>query len=152
MYKQLKKAINLVKKTGDRLVIYDMRDDDNAYAVMNLAEYEKMILERSKIHGLTEDELIDKINRDIAIWKSVQDPTGERQNHKSVKTEKIDKINDYYSYGIDDYTGKFDENYHFNEENAGKKEKNPWKIPSNIKENAEEVIEEDRQYLEEIKY
>ena len=33
---------------------------------------------------------------------------------------------------------------------SGENKKNNWKIPGEIKEGAEEIIDEDRQYLEEI--
>src|SRR3989339_1858750 len=73
MSNQLQKAIKLAKKTGDRLIIFDSGKTDNAYVVMSLDEYEKLIVGGSEVRGLTEDELLDKINRDIAIWKSEQD-------------------------------------------------------------------------------
>ncbi len=152
MYKQLQKAINLARKTGDRLIVYDMQDDDSAFAVMSLDEYEKLTVEKSHVHGLTEDELIDKINRDISIWKS--DQIFEMNDKKEVNFSTIDKKD------ISDFTGKFDDSYHFFGEDSGEKEEKTlkkkksshWSIPSERKENAEEVIDEDRQYLEEIKY
>jgi len=72
MNKQLRKAINLAKKTGDRLIVYDSSNQEDTFVVMLLDEYEKMVTTRSEVRGLTEDELLDKINRDIAIWKSEQ--------------------------------------------------------------------------------
>jgi hypothetical protein len=151
MHKQLQKAINLARKTGDRLIVYDMQDDDSAFAVMSLDEYEKLTVEKSHVHGLTEDELIDKINRDISIWKS--DQVFEMEGRKDVNFSMDYKSN------IADFTGKFDDNYNFlgedfveKEERPKKKKNNHWSIPFERKENAEEVIDEDRQYLEEVKY
>ena len=70
MHNQLQKAINLVNKTGDRLLVVDMANPEQVFAVMSIDEYEKLVIGRSDVIGLTENELLDKINRDIAIWKS----------------------------------------------------------------------------------
>ena len=60
MDNQLKKAISLAKKTGDRLIIYDSSNPINTFVVMSLDDYEHMVVERSEVKGLTEDELLDK--------------------------------------------------------------------------------------------
>ena len=64
----LQKIINLIKKTGDKAVILD-KNGDLSCVVMTVADYEKLVLGQSGIQGLTEEELLDKINRDIEIWK-----------------------------------------------------------------------------------
>ncbi len=68
----LNKVFNLINKTGDRCVVLSQESDD-AYVVMSLMEYERMALGRADVSELSEDELLDKINRDIAVWKSQQD-------------------------------------------------------------------------------
>jgi len=73
MINQLNKAIELIKKTGDRLLIADSAHPEYVSVLMNLNEYEKLILGKSEVRGLTEDELLDKINRDIAIWRNEQE-------------------------------------------------------------------------------
>jgi hypothetical protein len=67
----LDKIVNLIKKTGDKAIILD-HNGDPSYVVMTLGSYEQLILGRSGVQGLTEDELLDKINREIAIWKDEQ--------------------------------------------------------------------------------
>ncbi len=69
---QLRKIISLIKKTGDRVVVLDEKSE-SGYVVMTISEYEKLILGQSGVQGLTEDELLAKINRDIAIWKDFQE-------------------------------------------------------------------------------
>ena len=64
--------INLIQKTGDKLVITDTAGNA-AYVIMTLKDYEKMILGHSDIKDLTEEELLAKINRDIALWRSAQE-------------------------------------------------------------------------------
>ena len=72
MINQLEKAINLAKKTGDRLIIFDSVRSDSAFVVMSINEYEKLTLSKNEVRNLTENELLDKINRDIAVWKNEQ--------------------------------------------------------------------------------
>lgn len=130
MQNQLQKAIELVKKTGDKIIIFDSLNSNSAYVVMSLKDYEKLVLGRSEVRGLTEDELLDKINRDIAIWKS-------DQNEDNIFSEE--KI-------------KTDIEQEISSENQEKKIIKAWSIPKDIKESAEEVIEEDRQYLENVAF
>lgn len=59
MQNQLQKAIDLVKKTGDRLLVFDSAKPDNVYVVMNLKDYENLVLGKSEVRGLTEDELLN---------------------------------------------------------------------------------------------
>ena len=73
MHNQLQKIINLIKKTGDRIIIFDNANADNSYVIMDYNEYEKLIIGKSEVRGLTKNELLDKINRNIAIWKSDKD-------------------------------------------------------------------------------
>lgn len=135
MQDQLQKAINLVKKTGDKLIVFDSLKPDNTFIVMSLKDYENLVLGKSEVRGLTEDELLDKINRDIAIWKSDQ-----------AETENIDAIPDYFRELPDKIEIP---------EKVMKRAGKRWSIPSRRKVNAEEIeetIEEDRQYLEELAF
>lgn len=177
MPSQLKKAIKLVKKTGDRLIVFESPESEEAYVVMDLGQYEDIIdccsndcgddcecghdysdddepeinLDlpeedfepenfdyASEVKGLTEEELLDKINRDIALWKENQkvleneDNSAEKSDHAVVKAmagEDEDHDND----GSMDSMRK-------------------WAIKPQVKENADEIIDEDRHYLEEVKF
>ncbi len=132
---QLQKAINLVKKTGDRLIVFDSSKPENTFVVLALKDYENLVLGKSEVRGLTEDGLLDKINRDIAIWKSEQ-----------TLEENVDTDLDYFSELPNGDKG---------EEIADKiirKAKRGWSIPPKRKMNAEEIIEEDRQYLEDLAF
>src|SRR3990167_8575737 len=72
MQDAINKLFRSIQKTGDRCIVLSQGSDE-AYAVMSLAEYERMALGRPDVSELSEDELLDKINRDIAVWKSQQD-------------------------------------------------------------------------------
>ena len=135
MQDQLQKAINLAKKTGDKLIIFDSSKPDSAYVVLSLKDYEALVLGKSEVRGLTEDELLDKINRDIAIWKSEQ-----------ISDKEIETNLDYFSE-ISTRT----ENPGLSDRKVNRAGKS-WSIPQRRKINAEEIIDEDRQYLEDLAY
>lgn len=129
----MQKAINLAKKTGDKLIVFDSSKPENVFVVLSLKDYENLVLGKSEVRGLTEDELLDKINRDIAIWKSEQDTA-----------ENIESMPDYFQ--------ELPAKQEMEEKRAKKSNNNWWSIPSNRKMKAEEIIEEDRQYLEELAF
>ena len=136
MQDQLSKAINLAKKTGDRLIVFDSAKPDSVFVVMSLKDYENLVLGKSEVRGLTEDKLLDKINRDIAIWKS---------DHDSEENEEE-------AAAIPDYFQGLPDKSEIEEKRAKKSNNNWWSIPSKRKMQAEEIIEEDRQYLEELAF
>lgn len=131
MQNPLQKVLNLVKKTGDRVIVFDNVNPDNTYVVMSMDEYERLTLKNSEVKSLTENQLLDKINRDIAMWKSENDFEDSSDSDSSF----------YNSLEGEEEEGK-------NE----KKEKAGWSIPKDVVEAAEEVMEEDKQYLEEITF
>ncbi len=67
---------HIINKTGDKIIL-PTGEPGNELIVMNLREYENLISDNQHIENLTEEELLDKINRDMAIWKqSRQDQKG----------------------------------------------------------------------------
>ena len=86
---QLKKILNLIKKTGDRVVVFDANEPESSYVIMDFDRYADMnpnsekvektekkeiITENNdlgaKTENLTEEDLTDKINREISVWKN----------------------------------------------------------------------------------
>lgn len=87
---QLKKILNLIKKTGDRVVLFDGANPDNTYVLMNLDSYSDLSggtkqnqtvgsgklavaenqAQKEPEENLTEEDLTDKINREILMWKN----------------------------------------------------------------------------------
>lgn len=72
------RLLRLAKKTGDRLIVHDeMMGDD--VVIMNIDQYENLWdqaqikKDQSEVRELSERGLIDKINRDIAIWRANQE-------------------------------------------------------------------------------
>ncbi len=71
LYKQFDKDLDLAAKTGDKVIV--MSESHDPYVVMSVKEYEGLIRNYDSVKNLTEEELLDKINRDIAVWKASQD-------------------------------------------------------------------------------
>lgn len=66
MSKQLKQVINLSKRTGDRIIVFDNSEPDNSFVVMTLDQYENLIDSHPQMinnpsQPLTEKKIIDKI-------------------------------------------------------------------------------------------
>ncbi|MAF14308.1 MAG: hypothetical protein CMI53_05485 [Parcubacteria group bacterium] len=95
------KIINLINKTGDNCVVLDHQGNP-AYVVVKFDKYQSMILNKSEVAGLTEDELLDKINRDVATWKANQD--AEDQDNWQAVNSAVEEIK--ISREIDDTDNK----------------------------------------------
>jgi hypothetical protein len=80
--KDLKELMDL---SGGRYIIVE--NGRPKYIVMNFDEYKKAILSHKEIQGLTEEELIDKINSDISLWRE------NRENSEEALAE-IEKLED----------------------------------------------------------
>lgn len=169
MQSQLKKAIDLSKKTGDRVIVFESPESENAFVVIDLEQYQYMmdvdgegecgddcdgdcdcghdhdhnrfepedyddepeVPENdfsNQVANLTEEELLDKINRDIALWKEGQKELEAEDSAAEAENETGGNIETEI------------------------RNKSKWAIRNEIKENADEIIEEDRHYLEEVKY
>jgi len=149
MQDNFRRAINLAKKTGDKLLVFDSSRPEDVYVVMSLNDYENLVMSKSLVHGLTEDQLLDKINRDIAIWKSGQE-FKENLAAQSVLLDELtnnsqtENINKTRTDDLDKITRM--------EQQKPRRIGGAWSIPEQRKQRAEEVIEEDRQYLEDVIY
>ena len=66
---QLNKALNIMRRTGDRLIIMD-QETDEASVMMVLESYERLLNATQTVGGLSEEEMVEKINRDIALWRA----------------------------------------------------------------------------------
>jgi hypothetical protein len=192
MSDQLQRAINLARKTGDKIIIFDSRYPQNSFVLLPLDDYEESLtfdddypssenfftdLEDSYLDydgDIFEDEVglrnyyKDKFNdekkdNDFANKNQVENDILSSNNTYLTEEERIDKINRDLSMSVDDdltvdddydkmnfLEGNFAGKANFPEEQDGKRRH--WSIPRNIKEVAEEVIEEDRHYLEEITF
>ena len=152
----MKKALDVARRTGDRVILVDDSNNWNAdaFVVMNIDEYEKMLSSQegydAGIRGLTEDELIDKINRDIALWKEEEQERGvdEIEEVDGHPEEEWEEESMYYypekqSEGHPEeervFTKFHREQKEFHDKQSEEKEGNDWKIPFDVKAAADEV-------------
>lgn len=165
MQNQLQKAINLAKITGDRVIVVDSSKPEDVFVVMNLEEYEEYVLGQNELRSLTEEELLDKINRDVAIWKSENDDNYQKNAEfipkKKEKKREPEEENMYYyqdpafnEFDWDDKEDDFDEEdddddddfddeiFNKFENEKDEKPKNHWAIPGSVKNSAAEVVED----------
>ncbi|MCX6742871.1 MAG: hypothetical protein NT116_01405 [Candidatus Parcubacteria bacterium] len=103
--KDLKKILELLRKTGDRFILED--EKGNIFVVLSVNDYENLILKNSELKNFSEEELLNKINKDIAVWKSTQEDEkllDNWQNLNSADNEKIKKEEDdqYYFEPVED--------------------------------------------------
>lgn len=101
----LDRLIDLAKKTKDRLIVHDPIEGRDV-VIMDVDEYEKMWDRQnetemeSDVRGLSGRGLVDKINRDIAIWRAEQDMEEEWNS------------DDFMPGGIYPHTDPWDEPWH----------------------------------------
>ena len=69
--KNLNKILELIRKTGDRYLFEDETGD--LYIILSAKDYESLIFKYSEVKNFSEEELLNKINKDIAIWKATQE-------------------------------------------------------------------------------
>ncbi len=92
MSANLERLIRLAKKTGDTLIIHD-QNSNRDLVLLDVDQYEMMVdssvffghsseLRDQGIHELTERGLLDKINRDISIWRSQKELDEEWQRNE----------------------------------------------------------------------
>ena len=84
---QINRVIKLVRRTGDKAVIMD-NESDSVMMLMDLDAYEKMLENSGRVETLTEEELMDRINRDVAVWRAYND---KERSEKLVDEEVVEQ-------------------------------------------------------------
>jgi PHD/YefM family antitoxin component YafN of YafNO toxin-antitoxin module len=82
--KDLKEVLNLA---GGRYIIVE--NGKPAYIVMSFEDYKEAILGQKGLQGLTEEELIAKINADISLWREKN-----KENSTERLLDEIEKLED----------------------------------------------------------
>ncbi|MFH1286475.1 MAG: hypothetical protein ABII02_01850 [Candidatus Magasanikbacteria bacterium] len=65
----LDRLFDLARRTGDRLIVHNPEKGEDI-VIMNVDEYESLVTDRRDVRELSGGQLLDQINRDIAIWRS----------------------------------------------------------------------------------
>lgn len=67
----LDKVLSLAARRSSGVVVYDSATD-RGFVLISLDEYERLAAGSGDIRRLTEDELLARINRDVALWREEQ--------------------------------------------------------------------------------
>lgn len=72
MNDSFERLLKLSQRTGDTLIVFD-KESGNHQVVMDVEKYEALSISSNPPVGhLTEQELIDRLNKDISLWKESQ--------------------------------------------------------------------------------
>lgn len=91
----LDRLINLARRTGDRLIVHNPMEDSDI-VIMDVDEYESLLTDKNDVRSLSERQLLDKINRDIAIWRANDELESDPDEAADI-FEKISDANDWHS-------------------------------------------------------
>lgn len=69
--KNLEQVLELAYKTGDRVIV--VSENHEPFVILAFKEYQALMSHNTNLQELTEQELLEKINRDIAVWKASQE-------------------------------------------------------------------------------
>lgn len=88
------KILDLVKKTGDKIVV--MPEFTTPFVVVPFEQYESLFANRIDYGEMSEEEILHKVNRDIALWKQSQKDLGLVDDVDYVENNALwDKTHDY---------------------------------------------------------
>jgi len=69
-WEKLQEVLKLARQTGDKVIVLDQENEP--FVIMDLPNYRALLREETMVKGLSEEDLLDKINRQIAEWKASQ--------------------------------------------------------------------------------
>jgi hypothetical protein len=75
---QLEKIIDLAKRTGDKMIV--MPEFGEPFAIVPIDQYEKIFSNKVDYAGMTEEEILNRANREISLWKQAQREIGLSDN------------------------------------------------------------------------
>jgi hypothetical protein len=68
------KIIDLAKRTGDKMIV--MPEFGEPFAIVPIEQYERMMEDKADYAGMTEEEILNRVNREISLWKQAQREIG----------------------------------------------------------------------------
>lgn len=66
---QFDRVMELARRTGERVVVFD-RCSDTAMVLMDLDDYEELLDSGRSLEGMSEKEMLGKIDKEIALWRA----------------------------------------------------------------------------------
>jgi hypothetical protein len=103
MFSEFDKIFDLVSSTGDKVIIHNAGKN---YVLMPFEKYEKVIKQpleaENSITELSEDELLERINNEIARWRENQ-LESENLPYFTEKNERLEELRDQQAEVEDHY-------------------------------------------------
>lgn len=99
MWEKLSKIIKLIEKTGDKCII--LSEQSEPIVLLGLNDYEKLNFQRTELSQMTQEELLDKINREIAIWRAINQDNEEHNIPDVDISKNLDNNNINFSKETD---------------------------------------------------
>lgn len=93
--KTFSEIMDLIKDFGGKYIV--VNDGKPEFVIMDIEEYKKFIAAKKRIDELSEFELVEKVNQDIAKWKMVQD----EKRMSQIEDGPVREDTSYY-YNIDE--------------------------------------------------
>ncbi len=144
-YHSYERLIDLAQRTGDRLIVHNPIECQNT-VIMSVDEYEKLLDNNDRfdsdsdfdcdcddhdnpfdsrdyrnVRGLSSEQMLDQINRDIAIWRAEKEEEEEWEKEMSLEDEFADEV-PFDPFSEQDYHPA---DWHSHPEDWHKK-KDPW--------------------------
>lgn len=83
----LEKIIKLIQKTGDKIIV--LNEGEPNLVMMSFKDYEKLVFNNGGFKDLTKEELVDKMNREIAFYKAEQGEQEIEEIKQEAESEKL---------------------------------------------------------------
>lgn len=79
------KLLDLVDRTREKIFFFN---GSRPYVIMSLEEYERLVAVHDTTTSLSETEMLNKINRDIAVWKAKSSDQEMQERAESMAQEQ----------------------------------------------------------------
>ncbi len=93
----MERLVGLAQKTGGKLIVHNPLEDHDV-VILDVDEYEKLVLgendffaPRPDVREMSEGELLDQINRDIATWRANKDQEEKWEQEMALDEELEDE-------------------------------------------------------------
>ncbi|MBI4090602.1 MAG: hypothetical protein HY422_01110 [Candidatus Komeilibacteria bacterium] len=96
---QIEEVLKLAAETGDRCIV--MSEHRDPFVIMGLPQYRELLKTaagKEHIASMTESELLDKINQDIAEWRESRQ---EELSEYDIAQFRVDPVRGQLSNGVD---------------------------------------------------
>ncbi|MFH1456674.1 MAG: hypothetical protein ABIF17_01005 [Patescibacteria group bacterium] len=76
--KNLDRVLDLIKKTGDKAIIVPVSGiwDSDPYVIVPIDQYKQIVSVKVNYAEMTEEEILNRVNREISLWKQSQRELG----------------------------------------------------------------------------